>query len=155
MDYCNLILRIKEMSGMNCPDFCLKVLQCGTTHYTRIISHKIDPSHQIVQNSLNFIERKIKSNNDDLIDVLFCDKNIAIKLNEKINNNYSFYEISKNLNDDVMYLIIKTFINELKQRNNLIDKDDLLKTLHRLLDLSKGEKNQSILIQSVIDALNK
>ena len=65
MDSCLLCRRIKEFTGLTVNEFSLRVLHCGTTYYSRLINHEVEPREEQIKYLKDFLINYICNTKDD------------------------------------------------------------------------------------------
>lgn len=83
MDSCLLCRRIKEFTGLTVNEFSLRVLHCGTTYYSRLINHEVEPREEQIKYLKDFLINYICNKKDDpLLEELYKIPFLSLKLEQ-------------------------------------------------------------------------
>lgn len=128
MDYCYILKRAKEFSGLPVTKFSKEVLHCGTTQYNRLISHKAYPSVVMRRNLSNYLEKKILEGNDEFFDYIFAE-NIVSKVLLKLNVD----DVLNSYDSKTLILLIAASLSILENRTYKLKELYLLDEVEKYL----------------------
>ena len=152
MDYCGLIKRVRELSGLSVSEFAKTYLHCGTTQYNRIIQYKTVPNYQIKINVIKNLERLLFKKDDELLKVIYAPYIVSKKI-----NNANVAEILNSFDSKSLIKILEICVIILDMRSESVNELNLAKEITEFIKTPEGAslRNLKTLLNSLDNADNK
>lgn len=142
LDYCLLCRRAKEFSGLSVHSFCLKVLHCGTTQYSKIINHEVRMKSDMIFYLKEYIAHLVEKEEDIFLAELFQIPHIAFRLEKHVRFDpeapNDFFHC---FNTDTLYQFLKTIITVITKREDPKYNQEVIQNLHKLLSVKPSKIN--------------